>query len=171
MENLVERRIMWGDLDALGIVFYPRYYEWFDGCAHQFFEAIGIPHDRLWQEHGIVFGLAETQCRYLSAGRYYQKIKITTRLENLNKRGLTLRHVITYGADSKTMAAGTEKRICMDASNALDLKITTMPDMVYQALEDAWKEKGKKRGRILNINYFFGQFVDPTFSLLFFFIS
>jgi 4-hydroxybenzoyl-CoA thioesterase len=137
MENIVNRRIMWGDLDALGIVFYPRYYEWFDSSAHQFFEAIGIPHDRLWKESGIVFGLVETQCRYLSAGRYHQQVKILTRLEHLNKKGLTLRHTICHAEDGKTMVEGMEKRICMDASNHQDLKIATIPEMVYTALEQA----------------------------------
>jgi len=137
MENIVERRIMWGDLDALGIVFYPRYYEWFDSSAHQFFEFMGISHDRLWKEYGIVFGLAETQCRYLSAGRYHQQVKILTQLENLNKKGLTLRHTISHAEDGKPMVEGMEKRICMDASNHQDLKIATIPEMVYTALEQA----------------------------------
>ena len=140
IENIVERRIMWGDLDALGIVFYPRYYEWFDGCAHQFFEVIGISHDHLWKAHGIVFGLAETRCRYLSAGRYHQRVKILTRLENLSRKGLTLQHIITHGKDNKTMVVGIEKRICMDASNTENLKITTIPETVYQALEQALVE-------------------------------
>lgn len=135
MENIVERRIMWGDLDALGIVFYPRYYEWFDACAHQFFESVGIPHDRLWKEHGVVFGLAETQCRYLDAVRYHERVRIITRLKKLNKKGLTLQHLITHGKDEKTMVVGMEKRICMDASNPRDLKIATIPRMVYLALE------------------------------------
>ena len=137
MENIVERRIMWGDLDALGIVFYPRYYEWFDSSAHQFFEFMGISHDRLWKEYGIVFGLAETQCRYLSAGRYHQQVKILTQLENLNKKGLTLRHTISHAEDGKPMVEGMEKRICMDASNHQDLKIATIPEMVYTTLEQA----------------------------------
>ena len=137
MENIVKRRIMWGDLDALGIVFYPRYYEWFDSSAHHFFEVMGISHDRLWKEYGIVFGLAETQCRYLSAGRYHQQVKILTRLEHLNKKGLTLRHTISHTEDGKTMVEGMEKRICMDASNPQDLKIATIPEMVYTALEQA----------------------------------
>jgi YbgC/YbaW family acyl-CoA thioester hydrolase len=136
-ENIVKRRIMWGDLDALGIVFYPRYYEWFDSCAHQFFEAIGIPHDCLWKEHGIVFGLAETQCRYLNAGRYHQRVKILTRLEHLNKKSLTLQHVISHEEDGKILVVGMEKRICMDASNPQSLRITTIPEMVYTALEQA----------------------------------
>ena len=137
MENIFERRIMWGDLDALGIVFYPHYFEWFDGCAHQFFEVIGISHDRLWEEHGIVFGLAETQCRYLNAGRYHQRVNILTRLEHLNKKGLTLQHIISNAEDNKTMVVGIEKRICMDASNTQNLKIKTMPETVFQVLEHA----------------------------------
>ena len=137
LESVMERRIMWGDLDALGIVFYPRYHEWFDGCAHRFFEAAGIPHDRLWKNHGIVFGLAETQCRYLSAGRYHEHIKIVTRLQDLNRRGLTLQHLITRGADGRHMAAGTEKRVCMDAANPLRLKAAAIPATVYRKLERA----------------------------------
>jgi YbgC/YbaW family acyl-CoA thioester hydrolase len=133
----MEKRIRWGDLDALGIVFYPRYYEWFDSCAHEFFDVIGVPHDRLWRDHGIVFGLTETRCSYLSAGRYHQRVKILTRLENLRAKGLTLQHTITRADSGKTMVVGTEKRICMDAKNPMELKVTTIPEIVYQTLEQA----------------------------------
>jgi acyl-CoA thioesterase FadM len=98
---------------------------------------MGVSHDRLWKEYGIVFGLAETQCRYLSAGRYHQQVKILTRLEHLNKKGLTLQHVISHEEDGKTLVMGMEKRICMDASNPQELKIATIPEMVYTALEQA----------------------------------
>ena len=135
LESVMERRIMWGDLDALGIVFYPRYYEWFDGGAHQFFEAAGIPHDRLWKEHGLVLGLAETRCRYLSAGRYHERIKILTRLRDLNRRGLILEHLVIHATDGRHMAAGTEKRVCMDAANPLGLKTAAIPETVYRKLE------------------------------------
>lgn len=135
LENVIQKRIRWGDLDALGIVFYPRYYEWFDNCAHEFFDVIGIPHDRLWKNHGIVFGLAETRCRYLKVGRYHQRIKILTRLEGLDDKGLTLQHTISRVDGGKIMVVGTEKRICMDAKNPMELKVTTIPKVVYQALE------------------------------------
>ena len=133
----MEKRIRWGDLDALGIVFYPRYYEWFDTCAHEFFDAIGIPQDRLWKNHGILFGLAETGCRYLNAGRYHQRIKILTRLESLGAKGLTLQHTISRVDGDKIMVVGTEKRICMDVKNPMELKVTTIPEIVYRALEQA----------------------------------
>lgn len=139
-ESVMEKRIMWGDLDALGIVFYPRYYEWIDGCAHQFFEAIGAPHDQLWETHGIVFGLAETQCRYKQAGRYHQRINMVTRLAKLSTKGLTLKHTITKKEDGSTMLIAIEKRICLDARDRHALKITTIPKTVYNLLEKALHE-------------------------------
>ncbi len=35
-------RIEWGDCDPAGIVFYPRYFEWFDACSTGLFEAAGF---------------------------------------------------------------------------------------------------------------------------------
>ena len=31
-------RVQWGDCDPAGIVFYPRYFEWFDACTILLFE-------------------------------------------------------------------------------------------------------------------------------------
>ena len=135
MINTVERRIMWGDLDAAGIVFYPRYSEWIDGCAHQFFETIGIPHDRLWKDHNMVFGLVETRCRFKNAGRYHQRILITTVLQELNSKGMTLQHTITRKGDDKILVIGLEKRICLDTSDPLNLKTAKFPKKIYQKLE------------------------------------
>ncbi|HUU80038.1 MAG TPA: acyl-CoA thioesterase, partial [Acidobacteriota bacterium] len=70
-ENIVERKIMWGDLDSLGIVFYPRYYEWIDACGHLFFESISLNIGDLWRERKIIFGLVETSSRYFKPGRYH----------------------------------------------------------------------------------------------------
>ena len=41
--------IEWGDCDAAGIVFYPRYFAMFDASTHHLFEAAGwrIAHDGL----------------------------------------------------------------------------------------------------------------------------
>jgi len=143
MENIVERRIMWGDLDAAGIVFYPRYSEWIDGCAHQFFEAIGIPHDRIWKDHRMIFGLVETQCRFKYAGRYHQHIVITTKLQELNARGMTLQHTITCKDNEKVLVVGIEKRICLDTSDPLNLKAAPIPKKIYTKLAGARQPHAK----------------------------
>ena len=86
IQNKIEKIIMWGDLDSLGIVFYPKYYDWIDGYSHLFFDKISLNLVELWKKRQIVFGLIKTSCDYFSPGRYHQKIIITTHIEKIEKK-------------------------------------------------------------------------------------
>ncbi len=136
-QNIVERKIMWGDLDPLGIVFYPRYYEWNDASAHLFFESIGLDLDTLWQRYHILLGLVETSCRYSHPGRYHERINIVTQLEELSEKTLRLRHTVYHATDNELMVTGFEKRICMDVSDPKNIRAAQMPPQVYRILKDA----------------------------------
>lgn len=135
--NIVERKIMWGDLDSLGIVFYPRYYEWIDACGHQFFEAINLNLGMLWRERKILFGLVETSCRYVKPGRYHQEISILTNIDSLDKKTLVLKHIIRASADDVLMVEGLEKRICLDVSDPLNFRGMDIPEDIYTVLSEA----------------------------------
>lgn len=137
MEHAVERRIMWGDLDSLGIVFYPRYYEWIDASGHLFFEALGLSLGEMLRKRGLIFGLAETSCRYRMPGTYHQRVRIVTRLQDLQRKTLTLSHVIALVPGEKTLAEGMEKRICLDTSNPPTFKAVSIPEDIYEVLKRA----------------------------------
>lgn len=128
---------MWGDLDSLGIVFYPRYYEWIDASAHLFFESAGLDLGKLWGERQIQFGLIETSCRYASPGRYHQWTRIETTVKALGSKTLTLRHTIEDKVDARLMVTGIEKRICMDVSDPTTIRATAIPDDIHRVLENA----------------------------------
>ena len=136
-KNIVERKIMWGDLDALGIVFYPRYYEWIDGCGHLFFESIGLNIGELRREKNLLFGLVETSCRYFRPGRYHQQIRIVTWIDRLEKKTLRLKHDICRSSDGTLMVEGFEHRICMDVSDPEQLRAVDIPPDVYSLLKGA----------------------------------
>ena len=136
-QNIVERKIMWGDLDAMGIVFYPRYYEWIDGCGHLFFEFLGLTMGTLQQERSIIFGLVETSCRYFQPGRYHQSVNITTSISALGKKTLTLKHNISNAADDTLMVEGMEKRICMGISHLGQLRAIDIPADVFAVMKNA----------------------------------
>ena len=140
--SIVERRIMWGDLDSLGIVFYPRYYEWIDACGHLFFESIGLELGTLWHDRQIQFGLVETGCQYASPGRYHQSIRIVTRLDALGDKTLVLKSTIHDAGDDRLMVTGTEKRICMDVSDPAKIRALQIPDDIRRVLEAAMEEEG-----------------------------
>ncbi len=136
-QNVIERTIMWGDLDALGIVFYPRYYEWIDASGHLFFDKLGLNLGRLWSERGIQFGLGKTTCRYHQPGRYYQQIRIVTEIKSLAGKSVDLAHRIYLCEDNALLVDGLEKRICMDVSDPLNFHACKIPVDIFEVLRRA----------------------------------
>ena len=137
-KNTVDRQIMWGDLDPLGIVFYPRYYEWIDASGHLFFEFIGLNLQKLLKNRQIVFGLIETSCQYHQPGRYHQQIQIHTAIEALTNKVLTLKHTIESAADHALMVSGAEKRICLNVSDPERIRAVDIPADIHGQLKAAW---------------------------------
>lgn len=136
-QQVIEREITWGDLDSLGIVFYPRYYEWMSASTHLFFDALALNLGTLLQERRITFSLAETSARYLRPGRYQQMIRITTKIEALEDRTVALLHQIRSGTDSGLMVEGREKRICVHIAASGALRAIAIPDDLRACLRKA----------------------------------
>ena len=135
--NIVERKIMWGDLDSLGIVFYPRYYEWIDASSHLFFESINLHMGDLWRDRNILFGLVETSCRYHRPGTYHQTLRIITTIDALEEKTLLLKHRFEEAAQGALMLEGFEKRICLDVSDPENFRAIEIPADIYAVLEQA----------------------------------
>lgn len=133
-QNTVEKKVMWGDLDSLGIVFYPHYYEWFDGCAHLFFESLDINLNDLREKRKIGFGLVETGCRYVRPVRYHETVRITTSIEGLTDKTVRLNHRITRASDGMPVLEGFEKRICMDLTNLDHIRAMPIPEDLVEKI-------------------------------------
>ncbi len=135
--NSVTRKIMWGDLDSLGIVFYPRFYEWFDASGHLFFEALGLNLGRLWQERNLCFGLVATSASYLAPGRYHQEIRLDASIAALGPKTVTLDHRIADAASGKLLVQGQEQRICLEVSDPAHFHARDIPPDIHAALKQA----------------------------------
>ena len=136
-QYILKKKIMWGDLDSLGIVFYPRYYEWMDANGHLFLESLGLNLGDLWKTRNIQFGLVETSCKYLSPGRYLDEIEIVTTLGELKEKTVLLNHLIRCPSDDRLLVEGIEIRICMDVSDPNHLNAINIPDDIHQILQKA----------------------------------
>ena len=136
-QSTVKRKIFGGDLDPLGVVFYPRYYEWIDACSQVFFESIGLNMVDLERARKITFGLEQTSCRYHCPGRCYQEIEIITHINGLTKKMVNLKHTIRRVGDNALMVEGFEKRNCVDISDPENLQSIDIPEDIYETLKEA----------------------------------
>ena len=67
----------WGDVDAAGIVFYPRFYEWYDLACEALFASLGLPWPELFPRYGIVgVPIVESGASFTSPVRYGETMRI-----------------------------------------------------------------------------------------------
>jgi len=75
-------RVQWGDCDPAGIVFYPRYFEWFDASSILLFEkATRMTKIRMLEKYnGAGLALLEARAVVQLASQYGDDIQIDTRV-------------------------------------------------------------------------------------------
>jgi acyl-CoA thioester hydrolase len=132
-ESVREIEVEWGDLDSLGIVFYPRMFAWADAAAHQLFRAAGVPMDRLL-ERKMGFGLVSASASFESPARYGERLLCRSAVSKLGGKTLELTHRLVRAAGGGAVATLRETRVCMDVRDAASIRARTIPDDVVARL-------------------------------------
>ena len=129
-------RVQWGDCDPAGIVFYPRYFEWFDASTILLFEkATGLTKIRMLERYGGAgLALLEARAVFKVASHYGEDLQIETLVSEFRRSSFFVHHKVTKG---ETLALeGFETRLwtVRDPANPDRLRSGTMPPEVVAAL-------------------------------------
>ena len=69
-------RIEWGDCDPAGIVYFPRYFEYFDQCTAGMFEAVGYRKPALLQTFDIAgFPLVDARANFRMPSKFGDDVR------------------------------------------------------------------------------------------------
>jgi 4-hydroxybenzoyl-CoA thioesterase len=102
-------KVRWSEADPAGIVFYPRFFEWFDLGTEALFESLGLPWRELFPAERIVgVPIVETGARFASPVRYGDEVRIETTVSEVREKTFRVEHAITVG--DRRCAAGFEVR-------------------------------------------------------------
>jgi len=130
--------IEWGDCDAAGIVFYPRYFAMFDASTHYLFEAAGWRKADLRAAFDMIgFPMVDTRAKFLLPSSYGDDIVIETRVAALRNSSFDIEHRVFKG-DALAIEA-SETRVWSGAHPAdpKRLKAQKIPDDVVRRLSEA----------------------------------
>jgi 4-hydroxybenzoyl-CoA thioesterase len=102
--------VMWGDCDAAAVVFYPRYYEWFDACTHALLGAAGIGQRTLRQTYGLLgTPLIQASAIFMSPATYGDVLDAESHISKIVDRGFTVSHLFTLRG--RAVVSGEEVRV------------------------------------------------------------
>lgn len=131
--------IEWGDCDPAGIVFNPRYFEWFDAATAGLLRQGGIDKTELVARWAIVIPVVETRAQFLRPSKWGEEIGIASRIVEYRRSSFSVEHRLTNAA-GETCVIGNETRVCSshDVSDGNRLKSASIPPEIA-ALFDRFK--------------------------------
>ena len=127
MINKRNVRIVWGDCDPAGIVFYPRYFEMFDASTTALFErALGMTKFQFTKFYDCVgYPMVDTRARFVLPTRYGDDVVIATEITEVKRSSFSLRHHLTKNGE--LAVEGFETRVWVGRDPADPDKIKAKP--------------------------------------------
>jgi 4-hydroxybenzoyl-CoA thioesterase len=126
-------QIEWGHCDPAGIVFNPRFFEYFDWNTALLFEkALGMPKPDVLQTFGgSGIPLVDTRAKFLVPCRYGDVVEITTAIKKLGRSSFEVSHRLHVG---DTLAVeGEEVRVWTARDAEGRMRPAPLPDAIVAA--------------------------------------
>ncbi|HTN70332.1 MAG TPA: thioesterase family protein [Methylomirabilota bacterium] len=128
-KSVTSYRVIYGDTDQMGVVYYANYLRWFERGRSEFLRQIGLPYGKI-EEQGFHFPVTEVSCRYAQSARYDELIKIETELATVGRATLLFNYRIARESDDTLLATGSTKHACIDHAG----RIARLPKALESAL-------------------------------------
>lgn len=135
VEHATTIQVRWGDVDAAGIVFYPRFFEWYDLGSESLFAALGLPWPETFPKYGIIgVPIVESGSRFVAPARYGDVLTIRSTVAWVKDTTFRMEHAIAAG--ERLCASGFEVRawVVRPATPGAMLSARPIPDDVLRKL-------------------------------------
>jgi 4-hydroxybenzoyl-CoA thioesterase len=104
-------QIEWGDCDPFGIVFFPRYFEYFDACTNALFHhALGVRKAAMLRKYRIAgIPLVQASCNFIVPSSFGDVVHVDSCVTEWGRSSFTVQHRLFR---EETLAVeGVEKRV------------------------------------------------------------
>jgi 4-hydroxybenzoyl-CoA thioesterase len=90
--------VEWGDCDPAGVIYFPRYFEYFDACTNALFESAGLPKPELLRTYGIMgIPLVEAHARYIAPSSFGDTVLVETCITEWKNSSFSVQHKLYRG--------------------------------------------------------------------------
>jgi acyl-CoA thioester hydrolase len=96
-------RVIFGDTDQMGVVYYANYLRYFEGARAEYWRSLGNSHKDI-EAAGVALPVVEAHCAYKRPARYEDLLAIDVRVTEI--RSASLRFTYAVQRDSELIAEG-----------------------------------------------------------------
>jgi acyl-CoA thioester hydrolase len=110
-------RVIYGDTDQAGIVYYANYLRFFEAGRNEFIRARGLRYRDFEARFGLRLPVAEAQVSYRAPARYDDLITVETSLAEVRRASARFGYRIVR--DGEVLATGHTLHACVDLEGRL----------------------------------------------------
>lgn len=103
-------RVPYGDVDAMGIVYYANYFVYFEMARAEFLRDIGLPYTQL-EQRGVMLPVVEAHCQYKSPARFEDLLIVCSRVSL--EKNIKFRFEYELYRDETLLVTGYTCHVCM----------------------------------------------------------
>ncbi|MBI4638707.1 MAG: acyl-CoA thioesterase [Candidatus Rokubacteria bacterium] len=138
VSHTIDLHVRWSEADPAGIVFYPRFFEWYDLGTEALFESVGLPWPEIFPKYAVVgVPIVESGSRFVAPVRYGDVVSIRSGVAWVRAKTFRMEHEVSVGAT--LCARGFEVRAWVGLPETPDarLRARPIPDEVTQRLKES----------------------------------
>jgi acyl-CoA thioester hydrolase len=122
-------RVLYGDTDQMGVVYYANYLRFFEGARNEWIREMGIPYRQI-EERGLMLPVYEAGLSYLKPARYDDLLEIPVLVTNTRVKIRFEYKVLIANSDS-LLAVGHTVHVVVGK----DGRPTRAPEWLMNALK------------------------------------
>jgi len=116
-----EIRVIYGDTDRMGVVYYANYLRYFEAGRTEFLRAKGLSYRDFEEKARLLLPVAEAAIAYRAPARYDDLLSVETSLTEVRRASARFGYRVLRGGD--LLATGHTVHACVD----LDGRVQRMP--------------------------------------------
>lgn len=122
-------RVIYGDTDMMGVVYYANYFRYFEAGRNEFLRAHGLEY-KDFEKGGFALPVVNAAARYHAPARYDDELTLETSLTEVRFSTLRIAYRLTRDADESLIATGDTRHACVGP----DGRVARLPDEFLRKL-------------------------------------
>lgn len=129
-KNVTEYRVIYADIDSMGVVYYSNYLSWFERGRTEFFREIGLPYTEIVKQ-AIMIPVSEIYCKYHKPARYDDTVQIETAVSSFKRVTIVFDYELYKKSDRTLLVSGYTKHAFLDLKG----KIIKVPNFIHEKIK------------------------------------
>ena len=98
-------RVRYADIDQMGIVYYSRYYEFFEAARTDMLREIGMPYSE-FEKSGLMLPVIESFCQYKKGAQFDKLINVKCIVNETPKAKIKIEYIVNNIENDEILVTG-----------------------------------------------------------------